>query len=75
MIIVPESANFLVEQGTATQLEEARENLTYVAEFNGVYHIRNEPYNRFKFVYERRDNMDSDQFNISSDYLQSSELN
>ena len=53
MIMVPESPQYLVEQGTLNDFQEARLNLNTIAAFNEVYLVRGFPYRRYKFVKEK----------------------
>jgi len=53
MIMIPESPQYLVEQGTLNDFQEARLNLNTIAAFNEVYLVRGFPYRRYKFVKEK----------------------
>lgn len=48
--------------------------MTEVAEFNEVYEVKGQPYNQYRFIYERKHDMTSDQFDLSSVDYESSEL-
>ena len=64
MFFIPESANFLVEQGSQDQYQEARDNLTFVAKTNGVENFKGQPYNQFRFVNERKKYLTNEQLSI-----------
>ena len=54
MLVIPESPAFLHERGQEGDYEKARKALTFVANFNGVYEVKQRPYERFRFVSEMK---------------------